>query len=349
MCRLTRLIYFALSVEILRLFNCPNSVPERARDFLCTSARSYTGTFVHEPVLEKQVVVGVTWSVEMALIIPLLTNFGLHLAILGLVLFLTYKFWRSKNRPEKVKLEVLDDEKQALKASDENDEVAPALPDDLEHVPFIHDPKTEAEMIQKSSDFYQEMNRRRTIRFYSDKPIPNEVIENIIKTAGTAPSGAHTEPWTYVVVQDPEVKGQVRHIIELEERINYEKRMGDQWTTDLKPLKTTWQKPYLTEAPVLVLLFKQVHGWTENGLKKTHYYNEISCSISAGLFLAAVQVAGLVTLTSTPLNCGPALRSLLNRPSEEKLLMLLPLGYPAPDATVPALSRKPLNQFLVKF
>ena len=284
----------------------------------------------------------------MAIIIPFLTNFGLQFGLVSLVLFLTYKFFQSKNQD--VKLEMLEDEKQVIqkiKDNDDDEEVAPALPDDLEHVPFIHEPKSEAEMIQKSRDFYQEMNKRRTIRFYSDKTIPDEVIENIIKTAGTAPSGAHTEPWTYVAVRDPEVKAQVRHIIELEERINYEKRMGDQWTTDLKPLKTTWQKPYLTEAPVIILLFKQVHGWTENGLKKTHYYNEISCSISAGLFLAAVQVAGLVTLTSTPLNCGPALRSLLNRPSEEKLLMLLPLGYPAPDATVPALSRKPIDQFLV--
>ena len=139
-------------------------------------------------------------------------------------------------------------------------------------------------MIKKSQSFYQEMNKRRTIRFYNQKPIPQEVIENIIKTAGTAPSGAHTEPWTYVVITDPEIKSQVRHIIEMEEQINYEKRMGDQWTADLKPLKTTWEKPYLTEAPALVLLFKQVHGWTEDGLKKTHNYNEISCSISAGIF-----------------------------------------------------------------
>ena len=126
------------------------------------------------------------------------------------------------------------------------------------------------------------MNKRRSIRFYDTKAIPDKVIENIIRTAGTSPSGAHTEPWTYVVVSDSRMKEDIRGIIEEEEEINYTKRMGKQWVADLKFVKTNWVKPYLTEAPLLVLLFKQVHGYTEDGEKKVHYYNEISCSISLG-------------------------------------------------------------------
>ena len=120
-----------------------------------------------------------------------------------------------------------------------------------------------------------------------------------------------------------------------------------QWTTDLKFVRTNWIKPYLTSAPYLILQFKQTYGLMENGARKVHYYNEISCSISAGLLLAAIQWSGLVTLTSTPLNCGPALRTLLGRPQNEKLLMLLPVGLPAGDATVPDIGRKPLDQIMV--
>ena len=131
-------------------------------------------------------------------------------------------------------------------------------------------------------EFFEFMNQRRSIRFYSTKKIPGDVIKNIIRTAGTSPSGAHTEPWTYVVVSDSKMKENIRAIIEEEEEINYRKRMGKQWVADLKFVRTNWIKPYLSEAPVLVLLFKQVHGYTENGEKKVHYYNEISCSISLG-------------------------------------------------------------------
>ncbi|XP_062954128.1 iodotyrosine deiodinase 1 isoform X3 [Cynocephalus volans] len=165
--------------------------------------------------------------------------------------------------------------------------------------------------------------------------------------SGTAPSGAHTEPWTFVVVKDPDVKHKIREIIEEEEKINYTKRMGHRWVTDLRKLRTNWIKEYLDTAPVLILIFKQVHGFAANGKKKIHYYNEISVSIAGGILLAALQNAGLVTVTTTPLNCGPRLRVLLGRPAHEKLLMLLPVGYPSKDATVPDLRRKPLDQIMV--
>ncbi|XP_019061441.1 iodotyrosine deiodinase 1 isoform X2 [Fukomys damarensis] len=164
---------------------------------------------------------------------------------------------------------------------------------------------------------------------------------------GTAPSGAHTEPWTFVVVKDPDMKHRIRGIIEEEEKINYMKRMGPRWVTDLKRLRTNWIKEYLDSAPVLILIFKQVHGFAANGKKKIHYYNEISVSIACGILLAALQNAGLVTVTTTPLNCGPRLRMLLGRPLREKLLMLLPVGYPSKEATVPDLRRKTLDQIMV--
>ncbi|XP_015249991.1 PREDICTED: iodotyrosine deiodinase 1 [Cyprinodon variegatus] len=218
---------------------------------------------------------------------------------------------------------------------------------ELAHVPYSPQRYPEEAMLQRSSDFYCLMNQRRSVRFISPEPVPREVINNVILTAGTAPSGAHTEPWTFVVVSDPETKHQIRLIVEEEEEVNYRQRMGDKWVHDLAPLRTNWIKEYLDVAPYLILIFKQAYGILPNGKKKTHYYNEISVSISCGILLAALQNVGLVTVTSTPLNCGPQLRLLLKRPANEKLLMLLPVGYPAADATVPDLKRKHLEDILV--
>ncbi|XP_042858714.1 iodotyrosine deiodinase 1-like, partial [Penaeus japonicus] len=203
------------------------------------------------------------------------------------------------------------------------------------------------ESIKKSKEFYELMNTRRSVRFFSSDPVPREVIENVVRTAGTSPSGAHTEPWTFAVVGDPEAKQRIREIVEEEEEINYKKRMGDQWVQDLKALKTSWVKEYLTAAPWLILVFKQTYGLLPDGRKRNHYYHEISTALAGGILLTAIHNAGLVTLTSTPLNCGPALRTLLNRPPNEKLLLLLPVGYPSEDATVPDLKRKPLEEVMV--
>ncbi|XP_020842430.1 iodotyrosine deiodinase 1 [Phascolarctos cinereus] len=219
--------------------------------------------------------------------------------------------------------------------------------ENLEHIPFSSPRFPEHEMIKRSQEFYELLNQRRSVRFISDEPIPRQVIDNIIKTAGTAPSGAHTEPWSFVVVQDAEVKHKIRVIIEDEEEVNYKKRMGDRWVNDLKKLRTNWIKEYLDTAPFLILIFKKIYGITSSGRKKTHYYNEISVSIACGILLAALQNAGLVTVTTTPLNCGPRLRTLLDRPANEKLLVLLPVGYPRKDATVPNLKRKPLEEIMV--
>ncbi|KAM7136951.1 iodotyrosine deiodinase 1 [Molossus nigricans] len=219
--------------------------------------------------------------------------------------------------------------------------------ENVEHIPFSHTRYPEKEMVKRSQEFYELLNKRRSVRFISNEQVPVEVIDNVIKTAGTAPSGAHTEPWTFVVVKDPDMKHKIREIIEEEEEINYLKRMGPRWVTDLRKLRTNWIKEYLDTAPVLILIFKQVHGFTASGKRKVHYYNEISVSIACGVLLAALQNAGLVTVTTTPLNCGPRLRVLLSRPTNEKLLMLLPVGYPSKEATVPDLKRKPLDQIMV--
>ncbi|XP_076129142.1 iodotyrosine deiodinase [Alosa pseudoharengus] len=219
--------------------------------------------------------------------------------------------------------------------------------EELPHVPYTPTRYQPEEMLERSKQFYSLLNQRRSVRFISPESVPRSVIDNVILAAGTAPSGAHTEPWTFVVVSEPETKHKIRLIVEEEEEINYKQRMGNKWVKDLERLRTNWVKEYLDVAPYLILIFKQAYGILPNGKKKTHYYNEISVSISCGLLLAALHNVGLVTVTSTPLNCGPQLRALLRRPANEKLLMLLPVGYAAADATVPDLKRKPLDDVMV--
>ncbi|XP_070064692.1 iodotyrosine deiodinase [Drosophila virilis] len=198
--------------------------------------------------------------------------------------------------------------------------------------------------------FYELMHGRRSVRAFNAniKP-PIDVIEDCIRGAGTGPSGAHTEPWTFCVIEQLAVKQAVREIVEHEEQINYSTRMHAQWVTDLRPLHTNAVKPYLTDAPYLILIFKQTHGTTTDGRKKLHYYNEISTSMAAGILLCALQAAGLCSLVTTPLNCGPALRRLLERPTNEKLLILLAVGYAEDNCKVPDLKRKELQDIMVKY
>lgn len=224
----------------------------------------------------------------------------------------------------------------------------PALSKDLKHIPYRYVRLPEKESLSRASEFYQMAAARRTLRYFSEDPVPKQIIREIIRAAGTAPSGAHTEPWSFVVISNRTVKSKIRSIVEQEEEINYKKRMGVKWTTDLSPLRINWIKEYLTVAPYLILVFKQTYGTLSNGKRKVHYYHEMSVSIACGILITAIQYAGLVTLTSTPLNCGPAIRNLLQRPPNEKLVLLLPVGYPAEDATVPDLQRKPLSDILIE-
>ncbi|HJR63734.1 MAG TPA: nitroreductase family protein [Gemmatimonadaceae bacterium] len=199
---------------------------------------------------------------------------------------------------------------------------------------------------ERATVFYQEMNRRRTTRHFSAEPVPRELIEYAIRTAGTAPSGAHQQPWTFVAISDPRLKQQIREAAEREEHEFYHHKAPREWLEALLPLGTDEHKPHLTDAPWLVVLFRQAYGLGEDGRKRPYYYTEESCGIAAGLFIAAVHQMGLVTLTHTPNPMG-FLRELLNRPVNERAMLIMPVGYPAPDARVPDIARKPLEEIAV--
>ena len=207
-------------------------------------------------------------------------------------------------------------------------------------LPFIRFPV--AQSLQRAQAFYEEMNRRRTTRHFSTEPVPRELIEYAIRTAGTAPSGAHQQPWTFVVVGDPELKRRMREAAEAEEHLNYHGRMPPDWLEALAPLGTDEHKPHLTDAPWIVVLFRQAHGLAPDGTRRSFYYTQESCGIAAGLFIAAVHHMGLVTLTHTPSPMG-FLSELLGRPENERAFLVMPVGYPAADAKVPDIRRKPLD------
>lgn len=204
------------------------------------------------------------------------------------------------------------------------------------------------EQMARGRAFYEEMDRRRSVRFFSDEPVPLELIEIAIATASTAPSGAHKQPWTYVVTGDADVKAQIREAAEEEERTNYEGgRLPPHWRQDLEPLGTDWHKPFLQTVPWIVVLFEQRYGVRPDGSKAHHYYVKESVGISAGLFVASLHQMGLATLTHTP---SPMrfLTKLLGRPESERPFCLFPIGYPADDCVVPDLQRKPLDQVMVE-
>ena len=198
-------------------------------------------------------------------------------------------------------------------------------------------------MVERADSFYHLMDRRRSIRFFSNDPVPRHLIERAIETASTAPSGAHKQPWTFVAVSDPAVKRTIRIAAEKEEKQSYEDRMSEEWLEALAPMGTTWEKPFLEIVPWIVVCFAQNYGLDEAGNKTKHYYVQESCGIACGLFIAALHNMGLATLTHTP---SPMrfLNEILGRGANEKPYILFPVGYPASDATVPALPRKPLHE-----
>lgn len=202
------------------------------------------------------------------------------------------------------------------------------------------------ESAARASAFYDEMNRRRTTRHFSPEPVPRAWIEAAIRTAGTAPSGANQQPWTFVAVSDPALKQRIREAAEREEHAFYNGGAPGEWIEAVAPLGTDEVKAHLTDAPWLVVLFQQVFGLRPDGSKRKLYYAPLSCGIAAGLFIAAVHHMGLVTLTHTPSPMG-FLADLLGRPANEKALLLMPVGYPAPDARVPDLQRKSLDEIAV--
>ena len=204
----------------------------------------------------------------------------------------------------------------------------------------------EQEMLEKSKSFFSLMDHRRSIREFSDQPVAKEVIENIIITASTAPSGAHKQPWTFCVVSNPEIKKQIRIAAETEEKESYENRMSDEWLKDLEKFATNWEKPFLEKAPYLIVLFKKIYDLDSDGDKHTNYYVQESVGIAAGMLITAIHHAGLVTLTHTPSPMN-FLAKVLNRPINEKPFLLLPVGYASLDAEVPVLERKSLENISV--
>ncbi len=210
-------------------------------------------------------------------------------------------------------------------------------------VAYHHEERSEAEMRARAEAFHEMMDQRRSVRFFSDQPVPRDLIERAILTAGTAPSGAHRQPWRFVVVDDPALKHQIRVAAEEEEYESYHGRMAVQWLEALAPLGTDWHKPFLETAPWLVICFVESYGVSAGGEKIKNYYVQESCGIACGFFIAAIHNMGLVTLTHTP---SPMrfLNDILHRPKNERPYILFPVGYPAEDATVPDLQRKRLDE-----
>jgi len=206
---------------------------------------------------------------------------------------------------------------------------------------------TRSEMLSRSRAFYQYMDKRRSLRMFSDKSVPLEVVENIIMTASTAPSGAHKQPWTFCLISDPALKKKVRTAAEEEEYENYNGRMSEEWLTDLEPFDTDWNKPFLETAPYLIVLFKKAYDLVDGEKQKNYYVNE-SVGIAAGFLLAAIHQAGLVALTHTPSPMN-FLQELLERPKNERAFLLIPVGYPASDAEVPVLDRKNKDQVIIHY
>lgn len=198
------------------------------------------------------------------------------------------------------------------------------------------------QMLARARTFREELERRRTVRMFSDRPVPRAVIEECLRAAGTAPSGANLQPWQFVAVADPAIKRRIREAAEAEERAFYAGRAPAEWLAALAPLGTDEHKPYLETAPWLVAIFGERHGTGPDGTRVPHYYMVESVGIATGLLIAALHHAGLVTLTHTPSPMG-FLNDLLERPASERPFLLLVAGYPAPDAVVPDIRRKPLD------
>lgn len=201
-------------------------------------------------------------------------------------------------------------------------------------------------MLQRAHEFLVLCARRRTVREFSDRPVPVELIETIIRTAGTAPSGANKQPWKFVLVSDPELKRKIRIAAEKEEKESYEQRMPQSWLDDLAELGTDWHKEFLEVAPWLIVVFKERYR-IEDGIQKKNYYTEESVGISCGFLLAAIHNAGLVSLTHTPSPMN-FLQTILRRPPKEVPFLLIPVGYPGEGAVVPDIHRKELDEIMCR-
>ena len=209
------------------------------------------------------------------------------------------------------------------------------------YIPYNYEQISQEKSLERAKSFYEQINKRRSVRHFSNQEVSEEVINNIIMTASSAPSGAHKQPWTFCAVSNPELKSIIRKAAEDEEYTNYNGRMGEEWVKDLEKLETDWNKPFLEDAPWLIIVFKKVHDLVDGQKKKNYYVNE-SVGIASGFLISAIHNAGLVTLTHTPSPMN-FLEKILERPKNERAFLLLPVGYPEKDITVPDLTRKKLS------
>lgn len=212
--------------------------------------------------------------------------------------------------------------------------------------PLAFDRMTPAEQLRASRDFVLRMAGRRTVRSFSPEPVPVELIENAIRCAALAPSGANQQPWRFVVVSDPAIKRRIREAAETEERENYGHRFPEEWLEALSALGTDWRKEFLEIAPHLIVVFRIDYG-LDGERKVKHYYVQESVGIAVGFLLAALHLSGLATLTHTPSPMG-FLQKILGRPPNERPFVLIPVGYPAPDAEVPSIAKKALSDVIVR-
>lgn len=219
----------------------------------------------------------------------------------------------------------------------------------MEHnfIPYRQKELTSSEQLEKSAKFYAQMDQRRSVREFSDQAIDLEVIENIIKTASTAPSGAHKQPWTFCVISNADLKAKIREAAEAEEKQNYDGRMSERWLEDLEPFGTNWEKPFIEVAPYIIVVFKRAYEIID-GEKRNNYYVNESVGIASGMLITAIHNAGLCTLTHTPSPMN-FLAKVLDRPDNERAFLLMPVGHPAKNAEVPDIERKSLDEIMVHY
>ena len=215
-------------------------------------------------------------------------------------------------------------------------------------IPLDFKRKDEETMRERSQAFFDVISRRRTVREFSDESIPLDVVRQCIQAAGTAPSGAHKQPWSFSLVTDPGLKRKIRLAAEKEEKVNYEGRMSATWLRDLAPFATNHHKPHIETAPAIIVMFRKPYDWDADGEKWQNYYVPESAGIAAGFLLTALHLAGLATLTHTP-SPMKFLSELLSRPDNERAFLLIPVGYPADGCTVPDIGRKPLHEILTEY
>ncbi|MCE2473702.1 MAG: nitroreductase family protein [Anaerolineae bacterium] len=208
-----------------------------------------------------------------------------------------------------------------------------------------------SEQQQRSDEFLQRMLKRRSVRHFSSEPAPISLIENAIRVAGSAPSGANQQPWTFAVISDPALKRKIRLSAEAEEKESYERRMTPEWLEALAVLGTDWRKPHIEDAPYVIVVFRQAYGIRraddDQDERVMHYYSDESVGIAVGFLLAALHISGLATLTHTP-SPMKFLAEILGRPANERPFVLIPVGYPAEDAEVPVISKKALADIMVR-